>query len=58
MSGRRVLTGSGISHIPYAVDALSQMAMSAELLSVLPQSVFDSAHLRVESGRPVSGAGR
>jgi hypothetical protein len=59
MSGRRVLTGSGISPIPYAVDALSQMAMSAELFGVQPQSIFDPAHMHVpvESGRPVCGAG-
>jgi hypothetical protein len=53
MSYGCVLTGNGISLIPYAVDALSLMAMSAELFGVPPQSVFDPAHMPVVSGRPV-----
>ena len=58
MSGRRVLTGTGISPIPYAVHALFMMAMSAELLGVPPQSIFDPALVRVEDGQPVTGARR
>jgi hypothetical protein len=56
MSRRRVLTGNGISPIPYAVDALFLMAMSAELSGVPHPSIVDPALMLVEDGRPVSGA--
>ena len=56
MSYGCVLTGSGISPIPYVVDALSHMVMFAELFGVPPNSIFDPAQWLVESGRPVSGA--
>jgi hypothetical protein len=56
MSYGCVLTGSGISPIPYVVDALSLMVMSAELFGVPPNSIFDPAYLAVEGRRPVSGA--
>jgi hypothetical protein len=53
---RSVLTAVGISLIPYAVDALSLIIMSAVLSGVTPQATLIPAFTHVGNGAFVPGA--